>query len=255
MAAHQRGRGGGVAGLVHFFEFNLGRLFLPKNLSVGPVQRERDEPALGQAGEENALGRQHRRGKTGADFGLPSEVVAGRLDRWLAVPGQAGAVGAAVLVPLGAKRLAKREGSRSVVKKWLESLAPEKRNEFARKCKRETGSARTSPAWPSDGLIFFYRDETAGRLPVDEKTDAHRVDGEAGLSVGCRLVCGAAQAAPVISLVESSREVGQPVVVNFSGVTKNSKAWVGVFRREENQAGTMPSSGFTLTARRWATPG
>ena len=54
-----------------------------------------------------------------------------------------------------------------------------------------------------------------------------------------RLVCllavgwsaGAAQADPVISLVESSREVGQPVVVNFSGVTKNSKAWVGVFRK------------------------
>ena len=54
-----------------------------------------------------------------------------------------------------------------------------------------------------------------------------------------RLVCllavgwsaGASQAAPVISLVESSREVGQPVVVNFSGVTKNSKAWVGVFRK------------------------
>ena len=54
-----------------------------------------------------------------------------------------------------------------------------------------------------------------------------------------RLVCllavgwsaGAGQAAPVISLVESSREVGQPVVVNFSGVTKNSKAWVGVFRK------------------------
>ena len=110
VAAYQRRRGGGVAGLVHFFEFNLGRHFLPKNLSVGPVQRERDEPALGQAGEENALGRQNRRGKTGADFGLPSEVVAGRLDRWLAVPGQAGAVGAPVLVPLGAKRLAKREG-------------------------------------------------------------------------------------------------------------------------------------------------
>ena len=46
-----------------------------------------------------------------------------------------------------------------------------------------------------------------------------------------RLVCllavgwsaGAALAVPVISLVESSRKVGQPVVVNFSGVTKKQQ--------------------------------
>ena len=42
---------------------------------------------------------------------------------------------------------------------------------------------------------------------------------------------GVAQAAPKISLAESSHEVGEPVVVDFSGVTKNSKAWVGVFRK------------------------
>ena len=47
-------------------------------------------------------------------------------------------------------------------KKWLESLAPEKRNEFARKCKRETGSARTSPLGQAMGSFSFI----VMRLPV-----------------------------------------------------------------------------------------
>ncbi|MDP6754467.1 MAG: hypothetical protein QGF56_12330, partial [Verrucomicrobiota bacterium] len=44
-------------------------------------------------------------------------------------------------------------------------------------------------------------------------------------------LAGSAQAAPVLSLSDTSHEVGQPVVVNFSGATKNNKDWIGIFRK------------------------
>lgn len=51
-----------------------------------------------------------------------------------------------------------------------------------------------------------------------------------------------AQAAPVISLSDSSHEIGEPIVVSFSGTTKNSKDWIGIFRKgrkpDRNSAGT-----------------
>jgi len=44
-------------------------------------------------------------------------------------------------------------------------------------------------------------------------------------------LAGSAQAAPVVSLSDPAIEVGQPVVVNFSGAAKNSRDWVGIFRK------------------------
>ena len=50
------------------------------------------------------------------------------------------------------------------------------------------------------------------------------------------------QAAPVISLFDSSHEIGEPIVVSFSGATKNNKDWIGIFRKgrkpNRNGAGT-----------------
>ena len=51
-----------------------------------------------------------------------------------------------------------------------------------------------------------------------------------------------AQAAPVLSLSDSSHEIGEPIVVSFSGATKNNKDWIGIFRKgrkpNRNNAGT-----------------
>ena len=53
---------------------------------------------------------------------------------------------------------------------------------------------------------------------------------------------GSARAAPVISLSDSSHEIGEPIVVSFSGATKNNKDWIGIFRKgrkpNRNGAGT-----------------
>ena len=50
------------------------------------------------------------------------------------------------------------------------------------------------------------------------------------------------QAAPKLSLSDSSYEMGEPIVVSFSGATKNSKDWIGLFKKgrkpNRNNAGT-----------------
>ena len=53
---------------------------------------------------------------------------------------------------------------------------------------------------------------------------------------------GSARAAPKLSLSDSSYEMGEPIIVSFSGATKNSKDWIGIFRKgrkpNRNNAGT-----------------
>ena len=50
------------------------------------------------------------------------------------------------------------------------------------------------------------------------------------------------QAAPKLSLSDFSYEMGEPIVVSFSGATKNSKDWIGLFKKgrkpNRNNAGT-----------------
>ena len=50
------------------------------------------------------------------------------------------------------------------------------------------------------------------------------------------------QAAPKLSLSDSSYEMGEPIIVSFSGATKNSKDWIGLFKKgrkpNRNNAGT-----------------
>ena len=53
---------------------------------------------------------------------------------------------------------------------------------------------------------------------------------------------GSARAAPKLSLSDSSYEMGEPIIVSFSGATKNSKDWIGLFKKgrkpNRNNAGT-----------------
>ena len=53
---------------------------------------------------------------------------------------------------------------------------------------------------------------------------------------------GSARAAPKLSLSDSSYEMGETIIVSFSGATKNSKDWIGIFRKgrkpNRNNAGT-----------------
>ena len=99
-----------MAGFVNFLKIDLGCLVLPEAFAGGLVQREGDEPALSQAGEENTLGGKCRRGEPRANVGFPYEIFFGWLEGGLAVLGQAGPVGTSVLVPVGGVRLAKRDG-------------------------------------------------------------------------------------------------------------------------------------------------
>ena len=50
------------------------------------------------------------------------------------------------------------------------------------------------------------------------------------------------QAAPKLSLSDSSYEMGEPIIVSFSGATKNSKDWIGLFKKgrkpNRNNVGT-----------------
>jgi hypothetical protein len=50
------------------------------------------------------------------------------------------------------------------------------------------------------------------------------------------------EAAPKLSLSDSSYEMGEPIIVSFSGATKNSKDWIGLFKKgrkpNRNNAGT-----------------
>ena len=50
------------------------------------------------------------------------------------------------------------------------------------------------------------------------------------------------KAAPKLSLSDSSYEMGEPIIVSFSGATKNSKDWIGLFKKgrkpKRNNAGT-----------------
>ena len=100
--------GGGVAGFVDLFKLDLWRWALPGDFAVGFVNRKRDQSALGQAGEENALARQYRRRQAGWQGRFPSKSGGVEFDRRFAVLRHAGAVRSPELVPTIRMGLAKR---------------------------------------------------------------------------------------------------------------------------------------------------